>query len=523
MGDAVTGTNFQSGTETKIIGISKRQITLASAPTTSSPLPFTVQATLAPFPTLVNNDWTITVLNSELASTLLNGDMVSGPTGIIQTGTMIDWIDTDMTPNVVTIGLTRKLLSNTVNSPQTLTFTGSNLTFTLDTATLTPDGTMAMATYATNTLFELHHEITAEYNGDGNYPASPPSFPLFAQTVNATGMVTVTSSTTSAVFGQPVTFTATVVAVNPADGTPTGTVTFQEGSTTLASSITLDTNGQATFTTSTLAVGSNTITAVYSGDLNFAGVTGDDSASPVVVKASTSTSLSSSGGSGGGQQSILPVASHIVGGGSTTYTFTAVVTAVAPGAGTPTGSVTFYANGSVLGTSTLASGTAVWTSSTVVAGEVIRATYSGDSNFLSSTSKSLINADLGDTGIAYTPAQIRSAYGVNNLTLDGAGQTIAIVDAYDNPAIYQALDTFDAQFGVTASGPTLYDQYGPSSSFLSVVNESGQAAPLPATDPAGPGTVNWEVEESLDLEWAHALAPGRVLCSSRPTASRCRI
>ncbi len=330
MGDAVTGTNFQSGTETKIIGISKRQITLASAPTTSSPLPFTVQATLAPFPTLVNNDWTITVLNSELASTLLNGDMVSGPTGIIQTGTMIDWIDTDMTPNVVTIGLTRKLLSNTVNSPQTLTFTGSNLTFTLDTATLTPDGTMAMATYATNTLFELHHEITAEYNGDGNYPASPPSFPLFAQTVNATGMVTVTSSTTSAVFGQPVTFTATVVAVNPADGTPTGTVTFQEGSTTLASSITLDTNGQATFTTLTLAVGSNTITAVYSGDLNFAGVTGDDSASPVVVKASTSTSLSSSGGSGGGQQSILPVASHIVGGGSTTYTFTAVVTAVAP-------------------------------------------------------------------------------------------------------------------------------------------------------------------------------------------------
>ncbi len=144
----------------------------------------------------------------------------------------------------------------------------------------------------------------------------------------------------------------------------------------------------------------------------------------------------------------------------------------------------------------------------MVAGEVIRATYSGDSNFLSSTSKSLINADLGDTGIAYTPAQIRSAYGVNNLTLDGAGQTIAIVNAYDNPAIYQALDTFDAQFGVTASGPTLYDQYGPSSSFLSVVNESGQAAPLPATDPAGPGTVNWEVEESLDLEWAHALGRG---------------
>ena len=38
----------------------------------------------------------------------------------------------------------------------------------------------------------------------------------------------------------------------------------------------------------------------------------------------------------------------------------------------------------------------------------------------------------------YTPAQIRTAYGINNLSLDGTGQTIAIVDAYDNPDIFQA-------------------------------------------------------------------------------------
>ena len=35
--------------------------------------------------------------------------------------------------------------------------------------------------------------------------------------------------------------------------------------------------------------------------------------------------------------------------------------------------------------------------------------------------------------VAYTPAQIRTAYGINNLSLDGTGQTIAIVDAYDDP------------------------------------------------------------------------------------------
>ena len=53
--------------------------------------------------------------------------------------------------------------------------------------------------------------------------------------------------------------------------------------------------------------------------------------------------------------------------------------------------------------------------------------------------------------MAYTPAQVRTAYGINNLTLDGTGQTIAIVDAYDNPAIFQALDTFDTQFGLTTA------------------------------------------------------------------------
>ncbi len=109
---------------------------------------------------------------------------------------------------------------------------------------------------------------------------------------------------------------------------------------------------------------------------------------------------------------------------------------------------------------------------------------------------------------AYTPAQIRAAYGISALPLDGTGQTIAVVDAYDDPSIFQALDAFDAQFGLTPSGSTLYAQYGPASSFLRVLNQDGQATSLPSTDPNGPGTDNWELEEALDVEWAHALAPG---------------
>jgi hypothetical protein len=117
-----------------------------------------------------------------------------------------------------------------------------------------------------------------------------------------------------------------------------------------------------------------------------------------------------------------------------------------------------------------------------------------------------LTAPSGTT--AYSPAQIRAAYGISALALDGTGQTIAIVDAYDDPSIFQSLDAFDSQFGLTSSGPTLYAQYGPASSFLSVLNQYGQAKSLPSTDPNGAGTDNWEVEEALDVEWAHAIAPG---------------
>ena len=116
--------------------------------------------------------------------------------------------------------------------------------------------------------------------------------------------------------------------------------------------------------------------------------------------------------------------------------------------------------------------------------------------------------------IAFTPDQVRTAYGINALGaggaagLDGTGQTIAIVDAYNNPSIFQSLDTFDSQFGVSVAGSTLYQQYGPASSFLTVLNQNGQPTSLPITDPTGQGANNWEVEEALDVEWAHAIAPG---------------
>ena len=81
-----------------------------------------------------------------------------------------------------------------------------------------------------------------------------------------------TSSVNPSKVGQSVTFTATVNVVAPGSGAPTGTITFKDGATTLATS-TLNASGQATFTTAALAAGSHYITATFSGDGSFNGST----------------------------------------------------------------------------------------------------------------------------------------------------------------------------------------------------------------------------------------------------------
>jgi subtilase family serine protease len=99
----------------------------------------------------------------------------------------------------------------------------------------------------------------------------------------------------------------------------------------------------------------------------------------------------------------------------------------------------------------------------------------------------------------YSPAQIRHAYNFDGITLpggghgDGSGQTIAIVDAFHDPNITSDLHHFDQQFGL--SDPA-----------LSVVAQDGSNQ-YPPTDPTG----GWEMEESLDVEWAHAMAPGATI------------
>ncbi len=96
---------------------------------------------------------------------------------------------------------------------------------------------------------------------------------------------TLSSSANPSVVGQPVTYTATVAPVSPATGTPTGTVTFNDGASAIpgCAGVALDSNGAATCTTSGLAAGTDDITATYSGDSTFAQSTSNPPLSQTVV------------------------------------------------------------------------------------------------------------------------------------------------------------------------------------------------------------------------------------------------
>ena len=105
---------------------------------------------------------------------------------------------------------------------------------------------------------------------------------------------------------------------------------------------------------------------------------------------------------------------------------------------------------------------------------------------------------------AYSPTQILNAYNFSQVTFsggtvqgNGAGQTIAIIDAYLDPDIAADAATFSTNYNLPQFGAT----NGPT---LTITNESGGSVSSLSTDPSGD---DWALETSLDVEWIHALAP----------------
>jgi len=113
------------------------------------------------------------------------------------------------------------------------------------------------------------------------------------------------------------------------------------------------------------------------------------------------------------------------------------------------------------------------------------------------------STQTGPPSTAFTPSQVRHAYGFDQIINQGAGQIIGIVDAYDDPNAQADLDVFDRQFRLAPCNSL-------NGCFHKVYSNGQKPAPNP----------NWAVEISLDIEWAHVIAPrAKILLIETPTNS----
>ena len=226
--------------------------------------------------------------------------------------------------------------ATTVTFTATLSAGASGTVTFMDGTTVMGMGTVSngSASFSTSTLSVGTHPVTAVYGGDANYNGATSG--ALSQVVNkitlgvgGTPPLTITSSLNPSSSGSPVTFTTTV----PAGAT--GTVSFYDATTSPGTTGTMlgtgtISGGKASFTTSTLAVGTHSITAVYSGDSNYNGATSSVLSqvvvSQVVVSAADFTVTSTTG-----PQLIPPGASanYIITVTAVNGTFTNVVTMTA--------------------------------------------------------------------------------------------------------------------------------------------------------------------------------------------------
>jgi hypothetical protein len=301
--------------------------------------------------------------------------------------------------------------SGSISPTGTVTFSDEGTP--LGSASLSPTGGVATATFASSSIMAGTQWVTATYSGDPNSSVSSSAAPVRLRVAEAMTSVTVASSATGAGAGQDVTFTATI---NSAATGETGTVQFDDNGSILGTGAV--SGGHATFQTSSLAPGSHPITAVYEGDDDFVGTSSTNTVGQAIPTAprsqiATTTSLTSSS----------PTSTYGQG-----VSFTATVTPTG-GSISPAGTVTFYDEGTPLGSASLSPtggvATAIFASSSMMAGtHWITATYSGDPNSSVGSSGAPLRLAVAETMTSVTVA--------SSAPRAGAGQDVTLTATIDS-------------------------------------------------------------------------------------------
>jgi hypothetical protein len=251
------------------------------------------------------------------------------------------------------------------------------------------------------------HSLTAVYGGDATDNGSTSAVVSEAIKLNP-GLFAIATSLNPSVVGQQVTFTVTI---NPA---ATGTVQIEDGSTVFAT-VPISA-GSAAYSTSTLALGAHTITAIYSGDNTYVGVGSSYFTQTVNAKATTTTTITSS-------QNPATVGVPVT-----------LRASVSPASAT--GTVQFLDGATVIGASAIASGSASLTTSTLAQGShSITAVYSGDAADIASTS-----GVLTQTVNAKTAASVSLSSSANPSVVGVAVTITASVSPVSATGTVQLLD-----------------------------------------------------------------------------------
>jgi hypothetical protein len=261
-----------------------------------------------------------------------------------------------------TVTFTATVTSNSGTPPNGETVTFYNGSAVLGTGALGG----GVASFSTSSLPAGVFTITASYPGDSTFAAS--TSPGLRQVVNSTTKsatsTTLTSSLNPSIYGQSVTWTATVTTSGSVP--PTGKVNFIWSGYNIGSA-TLNSSGVAILTRSNLNADAYPLTANYAGDANNLASTSPILNQTVLQATSAATITSSPNPSSVGQA----------------VTFTATITSPTV---TPTGPVTFTTGKTVLGTAQLSRDKATLTISSLAAGSnVVTVTFAGDSNITKSS------------------------------------------------------------------------------------------------------------------------------------------
>jgi hypothetical protein len=296
--------------------------------------------------------------------------------------------------------------------------------------TLSSTGT---ATYTSTTLTPGTHDLTAVYSGDATYPTGDATQSLAVNGLTATVKVTPAAAGITTAESLSVT-----VAVTGSGVTPTGTITLTSGGYT-SSAATLS-GGSATVVipANSLSVGTDTLTASYSGDANYGSATGSATETVTIPLTPSIT--------------VTPASNTI----NTAASLSVTVTVAGSSGTTPTGTVTLSGGGYTSAAVTLVNGSAtivIPANSLTVGNDTLTASYSGDANYASAS-----GSTPASSPVTVTPALIAATVTASPATLTtDTGSTLSVPVTVTGAGVTPTGTVTLSGGGYTSSAATLVD------------------------------------------------------------------